>query len=262
MHTRDEKLAAFGRLLDTMDELREQCPWDRKQTFETLRHLTIEETYELADAILAGDAAEVRKETGDLLLHMVFYARIASERPAAEGGWDIADALHGICDKLVARHPHIYGDVTADDEDAVKANWERLKLQEGARSVLAGVPVSLPALVKAYRIQDKVRGVGFEFENAAQVWAKVEEELAEFQHEEASGSPRAADEFGDVLFALINYARFTGINPDESLERTNRKFMARFQHLEAAIAADGKELGTLPLAELDGYWELAKQVHR
>ena len=262
MHTREEKLAAFGRLLDTMDELRAQCPWDRKQTFESLRHLTIEETYELADAILDGDLAEVRKETGDLLLHMVFYAKIASELPREEGGWDMADALHGICDKLVARHPHIYGDVEANDEDAVKANWERLKLQEGARSVLEGVPQSLPALVKAYRIQDKVRGVGFEFEQAADVWAKVEEELCEFRAEEAAGSARAADEFGDVLFALINYARFTGINPDEALERTNRRFIARFRHLEEAVVADGKQLGLVPLAELDQYWERAKSIHR
>jgi len=262
MHTREEKLAAFGRLLDTMDELRAQCPWDRKQTFESLRHLTIEETYELGDAILDADLAEVRKETGDLLLHMVFYAKIASELPRESGGWDIADALHGICDKLVARHPHIYGDVEANDEDAVKANWERLKLQEGARSVLEGVPQSLPALVKAYRIQDKVRGVGFEFEEAGQVWAKVEEELGEFRAEEAAGSSRASDEFGDVLFALINYARFTGINPDEALERTNRRFIARFKHLEDAIVADGKQLGTLPLPELDRYWEQAKSLHR
>lgn len=255
MHTLDEKQAAFGRLLTIMDELREKCPWDRKQTFESLRHLTIEETYELADAILDADLDEVKKETGDLMLHMVFYAKIASE----QGAWDIADSLHAICDKLVARHPHIYGDVVADDEEAVKANWEQLKLKEGNRSVLAGVPNSLPSLVKAYRIQDKVRGVGFDWDNADQVWDKVQEELGEFREELAAGDQeRATDEFGDVLFALINYARFVGINPDEALERTNRRFRGRFMHMEDAVAADGKALSDMSLPEMDAYWERAK----
>jgi XTP/dITP diphosphohydrolase len=255
MHTLDEKQAAFGRLLTIMDELREQCPWDRKQTLESLRHLTIEETYELADAILDADLDEVKKETGDLMLHMVFYAKIASE----QGAWDIADALHAICDKLVARHPHIYGDVVADDEETVKANWEQLKLKEGNRSVLAGVPNSLPSLVKAYRIQDKVRGVGFDWDNADQVWDKVQEELGEFREELAAGEQeRATDEFGDVLFALINYARFVGINPDEALERTNRRFRGRFMHMEEAVAADGKALSDMSLPEMDAYWERAK----
>ncbi len=255
MHTLDEKQAAFSRLLTIMDELREQCPWDRKQTFESLRHLTIEETYELADAILDADLDEVKKETGDLMLHMVFYAKIASE----QGAWDIADSLHAICDKLVARHPHIYGDVVADDEEAVKANWEQLKLKEGNRSVLAGVPNSLPSLVKAYRIQDKVRGVGFDWDNADQVWDKVQEELGEFREELAAGDQeRATDEFGDVLFALINYARFVGINPDEALERTNRRFRGRFMHMEDAVAADGKALSDMSLPEMDAYWERAK----
>lgn len=257
MHTLDEKQAAFGRLLTIMDELREKCPWDRKQTLESLRHLTIEETYELADAILDADLDEVKKETGDLMLHMVFYAKIASE----QGAWDIADSLHAICDKLVARHPHIYGDVVAEDEDAVKANWEQLKLKEGNRSVLAGVPKSLPSLVKAYRIQDKVRGVGFDWDNAGQVWDKVQEELSEFREEVAAGDQeRATDEFGDVLFALINYARFVGINPDEALERTNRRFRSRFMHMEEAVAEDGKALSEMTLPEMDAYWERAKTI--
>jgi XTP/dITP diphosphohydrolase len=219
--------------------------------------LTIEETYELADAILDGDVDEMMKETGDLLLHMVFYARIASE----QGAWDIADALHAICDKLIARHPHIYGDVEANDEETVKANWEQLKLKEGNRSVLEGVPKSLPSLVKAYRIQDKVKGVGFDWEHADQVWDKVEEELGEFKVElEAGNHERATDEFGDVLFALINYARFVGINPDEALERTNRRFRGRFMHMEEAVAADGKALQDLSLPQMDAYWERAKVV--
>ena len=256
----EEKLKAFERLLVIMDELREQCPWDKKQTMESLRHLTIEETYELADAILDGDLQEMRKETGDLMLHMVFYARIASEQPAEKGGWDIADSLHGICDKLVSRHPHIYGDVVAEDEETVKANWEQLKLKEGNSSVLEGVPTSLPSLVKAYRIQDKVRGVGFDWDHEDQVWAKVEEELKEFQDEVAAGSERAADEFGDVLFALINYARFKGINPDEALERTNRRFKARFQHMEKEVTKAGKTMSDMELKEMDTYWDAAKKA--
>ena len=261
MNTRAQQLEAFGRLLDIMDDLRQNCPWDRKQTFESLRHLTIEETYELADAILDKDVEEIRKEIGDLLLHMVFYAKIGSELPEKKGRFDIADALNGICDKLVDRHPHIYGDVDAADEDTVKANWEKLKLKEGKSSVLQGVPKSLPSLVKAYRVQDKVRGVGFDWDNAAQVWAKVKEELDELREElDASkqNQERITDEFGDVLFALINYARFVDVNPDEALERTTRRFIARFQHLEKSVREDGKDLTEMPLAEMDVYWEKAK----
>ena len=261
MNTRAQQLEAFGRLLDIMDDLRQNCPWDRKQTFESLRHLTIEETYELADAILDKDVEEIRKETGDLLLHMVFYAKIGSELPEKKGRFDIADALNGICDKLIDRHPHIYGDVDAADEDTVKANWEKLKLKEGKSSVLQGVPKSLPSLVKAYRVQDKVRGVGFDWDNAAQVWSKVKEELDELREElDASkqNQERITDEFGDVLFALINYARFVDVNPDEALERTTRRFIARFQHLEKSVREDGKDLTEMPLAEMDVYWEKAK----
>jgi len=261
MNTRAQQLEAFGRLLDIMDDLRQNCPWDRKQTFESLRHLTIEETYELADAILDKDVEEIRKEIGDLLLHMVFYAKIGSELPEKKGRFDIADALNGICDKLIDRHPHIYGDVDAADEDTVKANWEKLKLKEGKSSVLQGVPKSLPSLVKAYRVQDKVRGVGFDWDNAAQVWAKVKEELDELREElDASkqNQERITDEFGDVLFALINYARFVDVNPDEALERTTRRFIARFQHLEKSVREDGKDLTEMPLAEMDVYWEKAK----
>ena len=261
MNTRAQQLEAFGRLLDIMDDLRQNCPWDRKQTFESLRHLTIEETYELADAILDKDVEEIRKEIGDLLLHMVFYAKIGSELPEKKGRFDIADALNGICDKLIDRHPHIYGDVDAADEDTVKANWEKLKLKEGKSSVLQGVPKSLPSLVKAYRVQDKVRGVGFDWDNAAQVWAKVKEELDELREElDASkqNQERITDEFGDVLFALINYARFVDVNPDEALERTTRRFITRFQHLEKSVREDGKDLTEMPLAEMDVYWEKAK----
>ncbi len=261
MNSRETQLKAFERLLDIMDDLREKCPWDRKQTFESLRHLTIEETYELADAILDGDMEEVKKETGDLLLHMVFYAKLGSERPASEGGFDIADSLNAICDKLVERHPHIYGDVEANDEETVKANWEKLKLKEGKKSVLEGVPKSLPSLVKAYRVQDKVRGVGFDWDDVSQVWDKVQEELGELREEldaQAVDKTRVADEFGDVLFALINYARFVDVNPDEALERTTRRFMERFQHLETAVASEGKDLAAMDLKEMDVYWERAK----
>ena len=265
MNTRAQHLEAFGRLLDIMDDLREKCPWDRKQTFESLRHLTIEETYELADAILDKDVEEIKKETGDLMLHMVFYAKLGSELSPEKGGYDIADALHAICDKLVERHPHIYGDVKADDEETVKANWEKLKLKEGKKSVLEGVPRSLPSLVKAYRVQDKVRGVGFDWDNAGQVWNKVQEELGELREELDAAQPdegRVADEFGDVMFALINYARFVEVNPDEALERTTRRFMGRFQHLEEAVRADGKDLADMSLAEMDVYWERAKVALR
>ena len=259
MHTREEKLEAFGRLLDIMDDLREKCPWDRKQTFESLRHLTIEETYELADAILDADLDEIKQETGDILLHMVFYAKLGQEIPISKGGWDIADSLNFISEKLISRHPHIYGDVEATDEETVKANWEKIKLKEGKKSVLEGVPKSLPSLVKAYRIQDKVRGVGFDWENASQVLDKVKEEMEELAYEvEKNDKDRIADEFGDVLFALINYSRFLEINPDEALERTNRRFIERFKHLEESVNTDGKDLSEMPLAEMEEYWQRAK----
>lgn len=259
-HKREEKLKAFDRLLTVMDQLRENCPWDKKQTLQSLRHLTIEETYELSDAILDGDLPEIKKELGDLMLHNVFYARIASEKNA----FDIADVLNAICDKLIERHPHIYSDTVADDEETVKANWEKIKLKTGNKSVLEGVPTSLPALVKAIRIQDKARGVGFDWERKEQVWEKVEEEMQEFKKElnagagEAVDNERAMAEFGDLLFSLVNYARFIGIDPEEALERTNKKFIRRFQYLETASAADGKKMGEMSLAEMDVYWERAK----
>lgn len=248
-----EKLAAFGRLLKIMDELREQCPWDRKQTFETLRNLTIEETYELADAILDQDVDGIKEEIGDLMLHMVFYAKIADEK----GAFDIAGALHAICDKLVARHPHIYGDVIADDEETVKRNWEQLKLKEGKKSVLQGVPRSLPAMVKAYRMQEKTKQVGFEWENEGQVWQKVEEEIAEFRQTIDENMPQAKreEEFGDVLFSLVNYARWQGIDPETALERVNQKFKRRFEYIEQNA---GRDLRDMSLAEMDQLWEEAK----
>ena len=246
-----------------MDELRLNCPWDKKQTLESLRHLTIEETYELSDAILNADYDEIKKEIGDLMLHMAFYSRIASEIKR----FDIADVLHAICDKLVHRHPHIYGDVDADDEEQVKANWEKIKLKEkGNQSVLGGVPSSLPALVKAMRIQEKARGVGFDWEKKEQVWEKVEEEMNEFKAEfniengQEINKEKAMGEFGDLLFSLINYARFVDINPEEALERTNRKFIKRFQHLETASKADGKSIADMSLEEMDQYWEEAKKL--
>ncbi|MFM7814717.1 MAG: nucleoside triphosphate pyrophosphohydrolase [Flavobacteriales bacterium] len=248
------KKDAFERLLIIMDELREQCPWDKKQTLQSLRHLTIEEVYELGDAILDNDLQEVKMEIGDLLLHMVFYARIASE----QGAFDIADCLNAICEKLISRHPHIYGDVKVENEEEVKANWEKLKLKEGKKSVLQGVPKSLPAMVKALRIQDKARGVGFDWERPEQVWDKVQEELNEFKVEADSDSDKMEDEFGDVLFALINYARFKGINPEDALEKTNRKFIRRFQFLETESAKEGRSLGQMTLEEMDVYWNRAK----
>jgi MazG family protein len=257
---RAEKLQAFDRLLTVMNELRENCPWDKKQTLETLRHLTIEETYELSDAILEGDLKEVKKELGDLMLHNVFYARIASEQKA----FDVADVLNAICDKLVERHPHIYSDVIAEDEQTVKANWEKIKLKTGNKSVLEGVPKSLPALVKAIRIQDKARGVGFDWEKKEQVWEKVEEEMQEFKTEfnavstETINHEKAMAEFGDLLFSLVNYARFINIDPEEALERTNKKFIKRFQYLETESAKDGKKMGEMSLAEMDEYWNKAK----
>jgi MazG family protein len=259
---RQIKLQAFDRLLTIMDELRENCPWDKKQTLESLRHLTIEETYELSDAILEGDLNEVKKELGDLMLHMVFYARIGSET----GSFDVADVLNSICDKLIERHPHVYADVIADDEETVKANWEKLKLKHGNKSVLEGVPASLPALVKAMRIQDKARGVGFDWEKKEQVWEKVEEEMQEFKNEfngesdQVINRGKAMGEFGDLLFSLVNYARFIDIDPEEALERTNKKFIKRFQYLESESARDGKKLGEMTLAEMDVYWERAKTL--
>ncbi len=248
------KLEAFQRLLTIMDDLREKCPWDRKQTFQSLRRLTIEETYELADAILNEDIDEIKEEVGDIMLHMVFYAKIASET----GDFDIADALNSVCDKLVERHPHIYGEVIANTEEEVKANWEKIKLAKGKKSVLEGVPNSLPAMVKASRIQEKVRGVGFDWENKEQVWDKVNEEIAELKVEVDSQSTQIEDEFGDVLFSLINYARFLGIDPEAALERTNRKFIKRFQYLENESKKDGKSLSEMTLEEMDKYWNEAK----
>ncbi len=259
---RPEKLAAFDRLLTIMDELRINCPWDKKQSLESLRHLTIEETYELSDAILRGETEEIKKEIGDLFLHLVFYAKIAEEQKA----FDVSDALRFICDKLVHRHPHIYGDVEADDEEAVKANWEKIKLKEkGNASVLGGVPNSLPALVKAIRIQDKARGVGFDWEKEEQVWEKVEEEMqefrAEFNHETGEiNKQKATLEFGDLLFSLVNYARFLDIDPEEALERTNLKFIKRFRFLEEEAAKEGKSIADMSLKEMDLYWEKAKSL--
>ncbi|EIM73683.1 nucleoside triphosphate pyrophosphohydrolase [Nitritalea halalkaliphila LW7] len=296
---RDAQLTAFDRLLTIMDELREQCPWDRKQTTESLRHLTIEETFELSDAILDGDPEEIKKELGDLLLHLVFYARIGSER----GEYDVASIIDSLCEKLIRRHPHIYGDTAADDAEAVKQNWEKIKLAEKpqgeTRSVLSGVPRSLPALIKSMRIQEKARGVGFDWEDKAQVWAKVKEELAEFEEayqpekgsspeslssenatrkgetisskevllEEQKALERAESsrqqameaEFGDLLFSLINFSRFAEINPEEALERTNRKFIKRFQYMERQAAAAGKQIDQLSFTEMDALWEEAKR---
>jgi XTP/dITP diphosphohydrolase len=262
LSSRAEQLAAFDRLLTIMDELRAQCPWDKKQTTESLRHLTIEETFELSDAILEGNPEEIKKEVGDLLLHLVFYAKIGSE----QGSYDIRTVIDSLCEKLIRRHPHIYGDTVAQDEETVKQNWEKIKLTEkGNVSVLGGVPKSLPALIKAMRIQEKARGVGFDWEEPEQVWEKVKEEMGEFEAEfrVASGTKidqeKAASEFGDLLFSLINYARFIDINPEEALERTNIKFISRFQYLEQAAKAAGKNLSEMSLAEMDVYWEEAKK---
>ncbi len=251
------QLKAFERLLIIMDELREQCPWDKKQTLQTLRHLTIEEVYELGDAILENDLEEVKKELGDVLLHIVFYAKIGSEKKV----FDIADVCNSICDKLIARHPHIYGDVKVENEDDVKRNWEQLKLKEGKTSVLEGVPKSLPAMVKANRIQDKVAGVGFDWEEPHQVFEKVEEELGELQAEINSGNQdRMESEFGDVLFSMINYARFLKIDPESALERTNKKFIKRFQYLEQKSKEIDKPLSAMSLEQMDVFWEEAKKV--
>ena len=257
MSDKTAQLKAFERLLIIMDELREQCPWDKKQTMESLRHLTIEEVYELGDAILEKDLKEVKEELGDVLLHIVFYARIGSETK----DFDIADVCHSICDKLVDRHPHIYGDVVVKDEEEVKRNWEQLKLKKGKTSVLQGVPNSLPAMVKANRIQDKVSGVGFDWEEPEQVFEKVEEELAELKVEIAKGDQDAIEnEFGDVLFSLINYARFLKVNPENALERTNKKFIKRFQYLESKAKDLNKSLKDMTLSEMDVFWEEAKSL--
>lgn len=259
---RKDQLMAFNRLLTIMDELREQCPWDKKQTIDSLRHLTIEETYELSDAIIEGDLPEIKKEIGDIMLHMVFYSKIASETNT----FDIADVLNGLCEKLIFRHPHIYGDVKAETEEQVKQNWEALKMKEGNKSVLAGVPKSLPALVKAMRIQEKARGAGFDWEEKEQVWEKVEEEMQEFKAEfnvvekSAIDTEKAEAEFGDLLFSLVNYARFVNINVESALERTNKKFIKRFQHIESRAKEQGKTLQDMTLAEMDVYWEEAKRL--
>ncbi|MFV8282668.1 nucleoside triphosphate pyrophosphohydrolase [Christiangramia marina] len=257
MNSRQDQLKAFDRLLTIMDELREKCPWDRKQTMESLRHLTIEETYELGDAILDKDMEEIRKELGDVLLHLVFYSKIGSET----NDFDIADVANGICDKLRDRHPHIYGDVIVADEEEVKRNWENLKLKEGKKSVLEGVPRSLPAMVKANRIQDKVAGVGFDWEEPKQVFEKLQEELKELEDEVTENNSDLIEaEFGDVLFSMINYARFLKVNPENALERTNKKFIKRFQYLEGKAAEQGKALKDMSLAEMDVYWNEAKKV--
>jgi XTP/dITP diphosphohydrolase len=256
MNTVEQKKEAFERLLTIMDELREKCPWDMKQTLESLRHLSIEEVYELGDAILDGNMEEVKKELGDLFLHLVFYSRIASETEA----FDVADVLNSICEKLISRHPHIYGDTVVKDEAEVLSNWEKLKLKEGKKSVLEGVPRSLPAMVKAQRIQDKAKGVGFDWDNADQVWEKVLEELNEFK--EAKTKEDQEEEFGDLLFSLINYARFKGIHPEDALEKTNKKFIYRFQYLETESAKDGKQMGEMTLNEMDEYWNRAKQIKK
>ncbi len=257
MPNRKAQLEAFGRLLDIMDDLRAGCPWDMRQTMESLSYLTIEETYELTDAIRANDLDEVKKELGDILLHMVFYAKIGSEK----GAFDIADVLNGICEKLIHRHPHIYGDVKVSSEEEVKANWEAIKLKEGKKSVLEGVPQALPALVKAIRIQEKARGVGFDWEKPEQVWEKVEEELQEFKEAANAGDLQAAQaEFGDVMFSLVNFARFKNIHPENALEGTNQKFIKRFKHLEKRAAENGRSLQEMTLAEMDVYWEEAKKL--
>lgn len=257
----DNRLVQFERLLNIMDDLREQCPWDKKQTLDSLRHLTIEETYELCDAILENDMDELKGEIGDLMLHLVFYSKIASE----QGAFDIAGVLEFVCDKLIRRHPHIYEDTVAKTEEEVKANWEKIKLTEKGKggqekTVLQGVPKSLPALVKAIRIQDKVKGVGFDWDNKEQVWAKVQEEIKEFQiEEERNDQDKMEQEFGDILFSFVNYARFVGINPEDALEKTNKKFLKRFTEMEITIKSKGLDLKKMSLEEMDEFWELAKQ---
>ena len=248
--------AAIDRLLSIMDELREKCPWDRKQTMDSLRYLTIEETYELSDAILKNDMGEIKKELGDILLHIVFYAKIASEQAV----FDFADVVNGLCEKLIKRHPHVFGDVSVNNAEEVKANWEKIKLTEGRKSVLEGVPQSLPAMVKAYRIQEKVRGVGFDWSNATEVWEKVKEEIDEFEHEkDQQDTSRMEEEFGDILFALINYARFLSINPEDALERTNQKFIKRFAYLENQLHAQNKSFDAVDLKQMNVILEESKK---
>lgn len=261
MNTREQQLAAFGRLLDVMDTLREKCPWDRKQTFDSLRCNTIEETFELTDAIFNHDMPNIKKELGDVLLHIVFYAKMADE----QGQFDIADVCNALCDKLIFRHPHVYGEVTADNADTVIQNWEQLKRHEkdGNRTVLSGVPRSLPSLIKAYRIQDKARNVGFDWEERSQVWDKVREEISEFSAEaEQMNADRMEDEFGDVMFSLVNAARLYGINPDNALERTNQKFIRRFNYLEEKTLRAGRDLRDMTLAEMDAIWNEAKHQEK
>ena len=254
-----KKTEAFSRLLEIMDELREHCPWDKKQTMESLRYLTIEELYELSDAILDKDMQEIKKELGDILLHIVFYARIASET----NDFDISDVIHSVCDKLIHRHPHIYGDVRVSNEEEVKENWEKLKLKEGKKSVLEGVPKSLPAIIKAFRIQEKVRGVGFDWKNKNQVWEKVLEEIEELKLEVQKGNQdKIESEFGDVLFAFTNYSRFVNVNPEEALEGTNRRFIKRFQIMEEIIKKDGLILSEMTFSNMDVYWEKAKKIYQ
>lgn len=255
MTTTQEKLEAFERLLNIMDELREKCPWDQNQTIQSLRHLTIEETYELSDAIINNDRKEIAKELGDVLLHIVFYAKIGSETHE----FDITSVINNLCEKLISRHPHIYGDAIVANEQEVKENWEKLKLKEGNKSVLGGVPVSLPAMIKSMRIQEKARGVGFDWDNEQQVWEKVQEEIKEFEAEvKENNEEKMEDEFGDVLFSLINFARFKGISPEDALEKTNRKFIKRFQYLENAAKDRGLVLSDMSLAEMDVFWNEAK----
>lgn len=254
----ENKTKSFARLLTIMDELREQCPWDKKQTFDSLRYLTIEEIYELSDAILDKDIQEIKKELGDVLLHIVFYSRIASET----NDFDITDVINDVCEKLIHRHPHIYGDIKVADEKEVKKNWEKLKLKEGRKSVLEGVPKSLPAIVKAFRIQEKVRGIGFDWDNKSQVWDKVLEEIEELKFElEKGDKDRIESEFGDVLFALTNYARFIDVNPEDALERTNKRFIKRFQIMENLIETENLSLDQMNLSEMDLYWEQAKRMY-
>ena len=251
----DSKLIAFGRLLTIMDELREKCPWDKKQTIESLRYLTIEETYELADAIIEQNMDDIKGELGDLMLHLVFYAKIASEKKA----FDIEDVLTTVCDKLVERHPHVYGDEQVFSEKDVKKNWEKIKLQKGRKSVLDGVPNSLPSMVKATRIQEKARGVGFDWDNKNQVFEKVNEEIQELKTEVDNNSNKIEDEFGDVLFSIINYARFIGVDPETALEKTNKKFIKRFKFMEKSSKKDGKSISKMTLSEMEEYWERAKK---
>ena len=252
----DPRLEAFKRLLDIMDELRLKCPWDKKQTFETLRCLTIEETYELTDAILENKTDDMRGELGDLMLHLVFYAKIADEQHL----FNITDVLNGICEKLIRRHPHIFSTTHVDNAEDVKVNWEKIKLKEGNRSVLGGVPQSLPAMVKAYRIQDKAHGVGFDWDNANQVWDKVEEEMAEFKAEMNNDNKKREEEFGDLMFALINYARHSGIHPEDALEKTNKKFIRRFKYIEDTARTQGRSIAELSLDEMEQLWQQAKSL--